>query len=183
MKFLVQQLQKYRKNPLVIDDIIDLSGPVKENFSDRILDLKPVKVDGEISYGSNDRITVDLKLNGVAYLPSARSLAPVKYPFKINMDELYVQDEESLSMFSETEAVFLIEKNQLDLDAAILENIVTNLPMTVFKEDETADRPVSGQGWQIIKEEDYEPNDILDTEKTHKLGDFFPKSDNKNKDK
>ncbi|MDI4584096.1 DUF177 domain-containing protein [Oenococcus sp. UCMA 14587] len=175
MKYLVQQLRKYQKTPLLIDETIDLSAPARENFSDRLLDLKPLHVTGEISYGRNDQISVALKIKGIAVLPSARSFNPVQYSFEIPMNELYVQDQETLDTFAQTEQVFLIERNQLDLDAAILENIITELPIAVYTNEELKEKPVSGKGWKLIDEEDYvEPESQDRKETTQNLGDFFP---------
>ncbi|VDK13477.1 hypothetical protein OAL24_00279 [Oenococcus sicerae] len=184
MKYLVQQLQKYQQQPLVVDEQLDLSAAAKENFSDRLLDLKVIHATGEISYEKGDQIKVDLLLVGTAVLPSARSAKAVDYPFKVQMNELYVQDEASLKAFDQTEQVFLIEKNQLDLDAAILENIITNLPMTVYAADESAEQPLSGGGWQLISEEDYvEPESHTAQQENQSLGDFFPDNSDNNKDR
>ncbi len=169
MKFLVQQLRKYRKEPLKINQIIDLSNLAKQNFSDRLLNLKPVKVKGKISY-SEEKINVNFRLNGTAILPSARSLKPVSYNFNILMDEIYVQDEQTFSTFDENQQVFLLKDNRLDLDSAILENIVTNLPMSVFKDDEKENDVVSGNGWKIIQEND---DKINRDDGSQKLGDYF----------
>ncbi|MFT8917923.1 MAG: DUF177 domain-containing protein [Oenococcus sp.] len=184
MKFLVQQLQKYRQSPLVIDEQVDLSAPAKENFADRLLDLLPIHVTGEISYEKNDQIKLDLLLKGTAVLPSARSFKPVQYQFEIPVSELYVQDEETLDTFDQSEQVFLVEKNQIDLDAIILENIVTDLPMTAYTPEETADNPIFGDGWQIISDENYvAPKWDLQGPQTQSLGDFFPDEPENKKDR
>ncbi|MDR0899366.1 MAG: DUF177 domain-containing protein, partial [Lactobacillaceae bacterium] len=131
MKFSVPQLQKYKKEPLLIDETIDIKEMAISRFPERLVDLSPLHVVGQIAYKPNDRIKLDLNVTGTAVVETSINLERVEVPLDIVIDELYVQDEVSLNMFPLTDQVFLVENNQLIIDEIVLEDVIVELPIAL----------------------------------------------------
>ena len=103
-----------------------------------IINISPVKVNGDIFINLEDEIELNLKLEGIFTLPCAITLEEFKYPFNSNLEEIINEN---------------IPKNQLELDlfAVLWENIVLEVPMKAVKEG-TNTNNIKGEGWQVIKE-------------------------------
>ncbi|MDR2660957.1 MAG: DUF177 domain-containing protein [Lactobacillaceae bacterium] len=172
MKFTILELQKYKNVPLEINEVVDLSDRVKQNFSDRISKISPMKINGQIQYKNNDRIKLNLNVYGSAFVQSRITLKDVEYKIDLNIDELYVQDEVSLNMFPLTEQVFLLEDNWLDIDDIVLQNIIVFLPLSA--DEDLNEENIKGEGWQIFSEDEYDLKINEEKEPTQRMGDFFP---------
>ena len=62
-----------------------------------MLDLKDVKVTGQISKNNLDSYNVYLKVSGEMILTCAITLKPVNYPFNIEIDEIFSEDASEMS--------------------------------------------------------------------------------------
>ena len=100
-------------------------------------------------------------------------------PINLAFSELYIEDESRLKDFEETEAVFVLENDSLNVDDAILDNIIATLPLQILTpEEETGDNLPSGKDWHVISQEAYENEKMIEEEpkidpRLSKLDDFF----------
>lgn len=179
MKYAKNQLLKYRQSPLIIEETLNLEEQAKSRFSETVLALSPLEVTGSINYLDNDDITLDVNVLGNITVPSSRSLNPVVVPINLAFSELYIEDESRLKDFEETEAVFVLENDSLNVDDAILDNIIATLPLQILTpEEETGDNLPSGKDWHVISQEAYENEKMIEDEpkidpRLSKLDDFF----------
>ncbi|CAK8054649.1 YceD family protein [Eupransor demetentiae] len=180
MKFSKQQLIKYRQEPLVIDESIDLAPAVAERFSDLILSVSPLQVKAQIQSLDNDDIILSAKVTGDAKVPSSRSLEPVDFPIDMDIQERYLADPSRLDDYEDDEMVFAIEKDTIDLDKIILDNLVASLPSQILtKEEAASDALPKGQDWQVISEKEFQQEENKKEEekpldpRLAKLDDFF----------
>ncbi|WP_273714696.1 YceD family protein [Leuconostoc mesenteroides] len=179
MKYAKNQLLKYRQSPLIIEETSNLEEQAKSRFSETVLALSPLEVTGSINYLDNDDITLDVNVLGNITVPSSRSLDPVVVPINLAFSELYIEDESRLKDFEETEAVFVLENDSLNVDDAILDNIIATLPLQILTpEEETGDNLPSGKDWHVISQEAYENEKMIEDEpkidpRLSKLDDFF----------
>ncbi|WEV54174.1 DUF177 domain-containing protein [Leuconostocaceae bacterium ESL0723] len=180
MKFARPAVLKHRQTPIVIDENIDLKAVVAQRFSDVILSLGQLHLQGELRALENDDIRLTLQVTGEVTVPSSRSLAPVKLPVDMDLAETYVTTEKHLEDFEDNEAVFLLENDVIDVDEVILENLVASLPTQVLTQAEAEeDQYPTGNGWQVISQDDYEVAEkdeepALDP-RLQKLDQFFDK--------
>ena len=177
MKLTIPQLKKYRNEPFVLDQEIDIKQIALERFSDRLNDVSKLAIKGEVNYRQNDQIKIDLNVKGEVEILTSIKLEPKKHPVDFSIEEIYVQDEQTLENFALTDQVFLIEDNQIDINEIVLENLMVELPITV--EDTEAQK--KGEGWEIIAEENYQEIET-ENETTQTLGYFFPDDNKSNKD-
>lgn len=127
MKWALAQLYRYNKNPF--------SFSVEYDFHDRIaniddiLDISIVKVNGTGQNVYDDRYVFNIHIECVMTLECARTLEPVIFPINLDIEEVFdtVDDGE----------VNYIEKNTIDIDNIIWENIYLEKPMRIFKEGST----------------------------------------------
>ena len=118
-----------------------------------LLELKDVKIIGEIYKDSLDELNLIANVKGIFKIPCAVTLKPVDYPFDIKIegtiDELMGENEEFVKK----------DENTLDIFPIIWENILMEIPMRVVSEG--AEEEISnleGNGWKVITDEE---NDII----------------------
>ncbi|MBS9337821.1 YceD family protein [Fructobacillus parabroussonetiae] len=156
MKFLKQQLKKHRNEPLQFEETLDLNPLIQERFSDLILTAEPVKVSGTVAVDDQDDYQLQATFHADLTLPSSRSLAPVSWAADLTIEETYVEDPKKIEQFEEDAAVFPLVENAIDLDQAVLDNLVSALPFQVLTEDEKAGAPLpEGKDWQVISEAEF----------------------------
>ena len=111
-----------------------------------MLDLKDVKVTGQINKNNLDSYNVYLKVSGEMILPCAITLKPVNYPFNIEIDEIFSEDASEMSK--------KIKKfeNTIDILPIVWENILMEIPMRVVSPDASLEK-VEGNGWKLVTED------------------------------
>ncbi|MBZ6009487.1 DUF177 domain-containing protein [Leuconostoc gelidum] len=179
MKYNKNQLQKYRQNALTFYEELNLEDNAKKRFPTTVLALSLVQVKGHIRYYDNEDLSLHAEITGKITVPSSRSLLPVIRDINLIIDERYIEDEQRLKDFDETEAVFVLENDTLDVDEAILDNIIAELPLQILTTAEIADDKLpSGKDWHVVSEETFE-NEKKDDNNSNfdprfaKLDDFF----------
>ncbi len=127
MKWSLQQLYRFGKNSFKFSGEYDFSEKIKD--IDDILDISNVKVEGIGQNINDDRYMFNLHITCDLVLECARTLDPVDFPIDLEVIEIYdtVDDGE----------VNYVEKNTIDLEDAVWENIYLEKPMRVFKEGST----------------------------------------------
>ena len=103
--------------------------------------IENLHVSGTISIDFADEIVADLTVTGDFILPCAVSLEDVLYPINVKI-------EENMGKF---EDFYNKNKNTLDILPFIWENIVSEVPIRVVK-DEYKDFKQSGNGWEVISD-------------------------------
>lgn len=138
-----------------IDDkiVIDEKLNVSKEYLDKvnIIELKDVKVEGEITRNSNYDYYVSLDIYGTMVLPCSISLKPTNYEFTIKIDD------NLLDLLEEIDENVKKVENTIDIFPIIWENILMEIPMRVVNSD-ISSIPKEGKGWKLIDEDEEEEN-------------------------
>lgn len=127
-------------NSVSIDENISIPEEYDLNKAG-IRRIENLHVSGTISIDYADEIVTDLTVTGDFILPCAVSLEDVLYPINVKI-------EENIGKF---EDFYNKNKNTLDILPFIWENIVSEVPIRVVK-DEYKDLKQSGNGWEVISD-------------------------------
>lgn len=110
-----------------------------------IIQLFPLKVEGEITQKENDDLELEdycvCKIQGKMMIPDSISLEEVEYPFEISYDDYLPEN---------------CIKNEIILDifTFLWENTVLEVPLQFTKVSDLS--KFQGDGWRLIREEDRE---------------------------
>ena len=157
---------------LTFSETLDLKDELMARNSD-IIDVSPVEVKGIFSVdelGVCGYVKVKTKL----VLPSSRSLEAAEVPL--------VFDFTDLSRFEDTDVVMVLPNDILDLDNAICDNILLQIPMQVLTatEQSSDESMPSGNDWSVVSESQLKKSrkdeDGVDP-RLSKLKDFFKNSE------
>lgn len=184
MKWSLLELRKYQETPLEFSETLDL----KQNLIKRdgsILDLEPVVVDGILTVDKAAYI-IHYRVQTVITIPSTRSLEPVVLPMDFTVDEVFMTPEQynRREDLIPEEEIIILDKDSIDLDESIEDNLLLAIPTRVLTEaEEHADKLPEGDGWQVMSEEDYllqqeQAADQLDP-RLAKLSELFSDDDSK----
>lgn len=153
MKWSLNELRQTVDEPLTFSETLDLKDELMTRNSD-IIDVSPVEVKGIFSVdelGVCGYVKVKTKL----VLPSSRSLEAAEVPLVFDFTEHYVsQHEHDLSRFEDTDVVMVLPNDILDLDNAICDNILLQIPMQVLTatEQSSDESMPSGNDWSVVSE-------------------------------
>jgi len=103
----------------------------------RIDELKDIKIDGNIYLNEDNELVLNGILFGTMVLKDDLTLEPVDYEFKTDFEEILNKSE-----------------NILDITDILWQNILVEIPSKVRSTSE--DINLSGDGWRLISEEEYE---------------------------
>lgn len=149
MKWSVDQLKRWRGQPFIIDETVNVTG-LKERDPE-IRDVSPVHVQGEATV-REDFATFHLHLSGQMVLPCSLTLEDVDYPFSIDTIETFQFETQHIDWeIDDNEEVHQVENNVVDLLPAVKENILLAVPIKV--EGKQAAIKPSGEGWQVVSED------------------------------
>ena len=124
MKFALSQLRKVLKQyPFEYE--YDLKNNIKNR--DDLLDVINCHVDGKVLNVSDDYVDIHLSIDATLKMQCAISLDEVIYPLTIDTDVIFSYDVDSDN--------YLINGQTIDIDDAVLSEIVINLPYRVVKEE------------------------------------------------
>lgn len=154
-------LNKIPVNGLIVHEIVDFDSSYYQNTD--ILELKQVKVDGNIKKNVNQDIMLSLKIQGSMKIPDSRTLEPIENPFEIEINEKIDETNEDIQEYLEK------TKNILDIMGILWENIVLEVPIS---KTEGKKIQQEGKGWELVSEkrESIDPRlaplrELLDSEK------------------
>lgn len=156
MKWSLNELQKYRVEPLNFSETVDLKKSLMKRNKE-ILDVSPIFLEGILMVRKNE-ILLHMVVSLNVTLPSARSLEPVLLPLSLEVDEIYVPKNVSNREIVEEEegTVIQLEDDCVDLSEAIEDAVLLNIPIQVFTEEEEEENKMpSGNDWTVISEEDF----------------------------
>lgn len=103
--------------------------------------INSLHVSGTIKIDYDDFFISDLEVTGEFILPCAVSLEDVSYPIDVKI-------EENMGKF---EDFYNKNKNTLDILPFIWENIVSEVPIRVVK-DEYKNVHLQGDGWEVVSD-------------------------------
>ena len=123
----------------------------------QIRGLQDVTVSGNIHYDTaSERVFADLDIEGVMIVPCSITLEDVEYDFHTKSLEVFSFDK------TEDEDVHEVKGDVVELLPVIFQLILMEVPLKVVKEG-IKEYP-KGDGWEVVKEEDYtkSKNDDID---------------------
>ncbi|WP_209125477.1 DUF177 domain-containing protein [Alkalihalobacillus sp. BA299] len=150
MKWTIQQLNGLKSKGLTFDETLDLSEIKK--IDPQIRDISPVRVIGEAIFTKN-MISFPLEIIGEMTLPCSRSLLDVKFPFHLQVKEVFNLEDYIGISEDEEEDIHKVEGETIDLVPYIMEQILLEIPLQVISEDADEKGLQSGQDWELITEE------------------------------
>lgn len=155
MKWSLNELQKYRFEPLVFSETVDLKESLIRRDKE-ILDVSPILLKGNLIVQENE-ILLHMVVSLNVTLPSARSLEPVAVPLSLEVDEIYIPENvTSREVVEEEGTVIQLENDWIDLSEAIEDAILLNIPIQVFTEEEVEENKMpSGNDWIVMSEDDF----------------------------
>ena len=134
MKIDVTKLKNYQVSKIPIDDKIDLSDYLENDF--RIIDIKDVTVKGNIVISEDDELKLLAKITGTMILKDDITLDPVTYDFNTDIEEEILDNQ------------FII-----DIADIVWQNVLVEVPSKIRKNND--DIEISGDGWRVISEDKY----------------------------
>ena len=156
MKWSLNELQKYRNEPLVFSETVDLKKTLM-NREKELMDVSPIDLEGTLIVHEKE-ILLHMVVSLTVTLPSARSLKPVLFPMSIGIDEIYIPPSATpgSKIDNEEETVILLDKDMIDLTEAITDAVLLNLPLQVFTQEEIEGQEMpSGNDWLVVSEDEY----------------------------
>lgn len=149
MKYTHDWLNKNALVPVKINEKIKYDDELIKSTK-RLLGLSEIEISGTVNYLSEvEQAFFKLKVSGTMDLECARTLSLVHYPFSINDDVTFAFNKDY-----DSDEVEYVKGNTIDLTPYIWELIFANIPMRVVAEN--AKMPTSGEGWEVISEEEYD---------------------------
>ena len=126
----------YNNKQIEIDELIsfeDLTGT-------KIKKLEGIKVSGLVKYNLSDEIELNLNVKGTMMLEDSITLDDIPYEFDFFIEETLEENN------PEIEKYFKNNKNILDINEILWENIVLEVPISYTK-NEGAN--LKGDGWEL----------------------------------
>ncbi|MBT9672775.1 DUF177 domain-containing protein [Secundilactobacillus kimchicus] len=178
MEFTLSDLRKNnRHEPQKFDTTLDLKKTLTERVPDEVLDLSPVAVSGLISVESSGDALLYAKVKATLTVPSTRSLVPVTLACDFDFTEFYVDSKAALNRYDATDVVIVAEDGVIDLDTAVADNLLLQIPMQVLSpEEQKAQTMPKGKGWEVTREGDESADAQSVDPRLAKLKDFYKDS-------
>ncbi|UQS82548.1 YceD family protein [Bombilactobacillus folatiphilus] len=172
-------MEKYRQQPLILDQEMDVTAELKQR-DPQIIDMSPIRLQGTISL-EGQFIFGDFRLTAQMDYPSTRSLQVVHLPLDLSVHETYTTLPEDQWQPEDKERYGLIiplEDQTLDLQSVVEDNLLLGIPTQVLTPQEQSEGTMpEGQEWSVISEEDYEKQSATNLEaqsELAKLKQLFP---------
>ncbi|WP_313310004.1 YceD family protein [Lactococcus taiwanensis] len=125
--------------------------------STEVLDSTAVETQGEVSY-DDGLFYLNYHLKTVLTLPSSRSLKPVDYPLDVVVSEIFTTQDHLAQNpeLLENDLIIVLEKELIDLDESVVDNILLEIPLQILAENEENEALPAGKFWSVLTEEDYQ---------------------------
>src|SRR5574337_856397 len=131
--------------------------PSSSRCHSEILDVSKIAVQGRL-YADGGVYALNFTAKFELTMPSSRSLTPVILPMEMTISELFTtaalfeENQENL----DADMLFVLEKDVIDLEEAVSDNILLDLPLRVLTDEEkTSEILPTGSSWQVLSEADY----------------------------
>ena len=170
MKWSHSELERLEDKQLEFNETISFAPESLERI-ERLRDLKDVHIVGK---GYFDQITqrfyVDMHITGAMVVPCAITLDDIHLPLDFTAFEIF-----SFVKVEDDEAVNEVQGEYLDLLPILFQLILMEVPWKVVKEGLT-EYP-KGEGWEVIREEDFNKKEKGIDPRLAKLKEFIPSDD------
>ncbi|MFT8668248.1 YceD family protein [Liquorilactobacillus hordei] len=176
MKWSLNELGQIGSMPFQFEEVINVSNSIIKRNSE-ITAISPAHVSGFFvvdSLGLLGSFSVSVKVT----LPSTRSLKVVEVPLNFEVSEYYVSHRtHDLSRFDANDVVIILEDDIFDLDRAVEDNILLQIPTRVLTTEEEASANLpQGKDWEVSEDsrnnQKQKDKDAIDP-RLVKLKDFF----------
>lgn len=182
MKWTLQELRKFQGETIPIHETLMLKEKLTERET-QLIDVEPVEVTGTLSVEKEDVIAhVDVKTG--LRLPSTRSLKETHHAIDLSFDEVFMTPEQLAEHADiDPKDVTIVENQTIDLESAVIDYILLNIPTQVFTPEELAGEEMpAGTDWEVITEEEYNERQAAEKEqkvdpRLAKLSEFLKKDD------
>ncbi|GAB2021920.1 DUF177 domain-containing protein [Pseudolactococcus yaeyamensis] len=154
MKWSLQELNK--KKSVEFEEKFDLTQELRSREPE-ILDVSTVVVSGRVD-GDGGIYSMSFTADYTLTMPSSRSLAPVEVPMTLSVSEIFATQAYFDAHQTELDAdmIFVLEKDLIDLEESVADNILLEIPLRVLTEEEKRSEELpSGSSWQVLSEEEY----------------------------
>lgn len=148
MKWSRLEILQAKNQTITFDDKIDFEPAVFAKMH-QIRGLHDVTVSGNVHYdASSERVYADLDIEGVMIVPCSITLEDVEYDFHTKSLEVFSFDK------CEDGDIHEVKGDVVELLPVIFQLILMEVPLKVVKEG--LKQYPKGEGWEVVKEEDYE---------------------------
>lgn len=130
----VTKLKAYQVSQIQINDKVDLSKYISSDF--RILDIKDVLVDGNITIDEENELILKARITGIMILKDDITLEPVDYQLDTTIEE-NINDNQFI----------------IDITDIVWQSVLVEIPSKVRKTNE--DIEINGDGWRVISEDKF----------------------------
>lgn len=112
-----------------------------------ILELKDVKVVGDIVIDSSRNLYINIDIDGIMVLPCSITLKPTDCKFSTHVEGIVDK------LLEEINKKVKKSENNIDILPIIWENILMEIPMKVVSDDASLTKS-EGDGWKLITDEE-----------------------------
>ncbi|MDR3242201.1 MAG: DUF177 domain-containing protein [Lactobacillaceae bacterium] len=154
MKWNFSELLKYKNEALKFEETLNLEAGLLENFGDVVLSAEPMHVTG-FAQADHEDIIIHAHVTGKLVTPSTRSAQPVELPLDFDIDEVYIKEADHVDRYEIEDSVILVADDFVDFDQVVLEYVFLQVPLQVLAEGEADAEMPTGDGWEVIAEEDF----------------------------
>ncbi|GAA3626745.1 YceD family protein [Lactobacillus hamsteri] len=140
-----------------IDRDVEVRPEFLERGKDLLYKVKNIHVSGDFFY-DEPYVTGNFKVTADLEVPSSRSLKPVDYHEEFTFTENYSLENPTKDEIDENpDPIVKVEDDLIDLQTAVEDNILLNIPVTILTEDEKKnDIYPEGKGWEVVSEKSFE---------------------------
>lgn len=140
-----------------IEEDVTMREEFLERASQLLFKAKNIHVSGDLFY-QEPYVTGNFHVTADLVVPSSRSLKPVEYHQDFTFTENYSLDQPTKAEAAEEmDPIVKVEDNQIDLQTAIEDNILLNIPETILTdEEEKEDLYPKGSNWEVVSEQSFE---------------------------
>lgn len=164
MRWTIQEIKAYPEGIMPISGTIDVTSAIRQRNNKDVIDVKSVSVSGYLT-SVDKEIIVHATILADLVLASTRTMNPVDVKIEVPLKERYVDSRYANQNIDEYEETTIsIKDDMVDLEQAVADLVVLNLPQRVIGSDEDDDHLPVGDDWEVITEEDYLSR--LDSEET-----------------
>ncbi|MBD5431824.1 MAG: DUF177 domain-containing protein [Lactobacillus sp.] len=162
-----------------IDQEVEVRPEFLERAKDLLFEVKNIHVTGDLFY-DEPYVTGNFQVSADLVVPSSRSLKPVPYHEEFTFTENYSRDTPSKDELEEnSDPIVKVENDTIDLQTAVEDNILLNIPAKILTEKESKDNIYpEGNGWEVISQAAFDEGKKNQINPAfEKLKDLFPDQD------
>lgn len=136
MKLDLTKLNSCFESSIDINEIIEIPKCLYQKSS--IVDLKDIKLVGQVLKDSVGVIILQATVSGIMVLEDSISLEPIDYAFSCKIEEEVQEFEEKL-------------ENTLDITDILWQNIMLEVPLKISRVEDFNE--YQGDGWKLVSED------------------------------